>query len=347
MCSQLMCSNSIDREDGLKKKAVAMFSGGLDSALAVYLIKSQGIDITAVNFTSFFSPTGVASEDSQVSQLARHLGIPLVFLSRGDAFIEIVRSPRYGHGKNMNPCIDCRIHSFQKTKQYMEQIGASFIVTGEVVGQRPMSQRRDTIRFIEKRAACDGIVLRPLSAKLLAPTCVETAEVVNREKLLSISGRGRKVQLELAREFGIMGYSAPAGGCLLTEITYSRRLKDLFDDGSELSLPILESLKIGRHIRIRSGLKVVVARDEKENNLLETIGLAGPKFSPVDFPGPVAVAIGDPTPEENILIGGIIRRYSKESLRGVLITVDDQFGNKDRISTTEVAQDRWIAERMV
>lgn len=346
MCSPPMYSNSHCEVD-IKKKAVAMFSGGLDSALAVYLVKGQGIDITAVHFTSFFSPTGVQSEDSQVSVLARRLEIPLVFLSRGAEFIEIVRNPRYGHGKNMNPCVDCRIHSFQKAKEYMEQIGASFIVTGEVVGQRPMSQRRDTIRFIEKRAGCDRIVLRPLSAKLLAPTLVETAAIVDREKLLDISGRGRKVQLRLAGEFGITGYSAPAGGCLLTDVIYSRRLKDLLDDSSDVSPPVLESLKIGRHIRIRPGLKVVVARDEHEDDILETIGLTGSKLSPIGFPGPVAVAIGDPTLEEKMVIGSIIRRYSKESLRGEWISVDDPSFGKDRISTTDVAPDEWIAKHMI
>ncbi len=347
MCSQQMSSDGSQPGGLLNNRAVVLFSGGLDSALAVYLVKDQGIEITAIHFTSFFSPTGVEREDSGVNALARELGVPLVFLSRGETFVEIVRNPRYGHGKNMNPCVDCRIHSFLKARDYMEQIGASFIVTGEVVGQRPMSQRRDTIRFIERKAGCDGMVLRPLSAKLLPETFVEAAGIVDRDKLLGISGRGRKVQLRLAEEFGIRAYSAPAGGCLLTEITYSRRLKDLFDDGSDLSPANLEVLKVGRHIRIRPGLKLVVGRDERENRLLESIGLTGPRFSPVEFPGPSAVAVGEPDPKEKLLIASIIRRYSKESSRGEWIEVDDPATGISRISTEAVATDEWIAGHMV
>ena len=347
MCFPSTRSNDVPHQASLKRKAVAMFSGGLDSALAVYMVKSQGIDITAIHFTSFFSPTGVQSAASQVSVLARLLGVPLIFLSRGDDFIEIIRNPLYGHGRNMNPCIDCRIHSFRKAKEYMEKIGASFIVTGEVAGQRPMSQRRDTIRFIEKRADCDGIVLRPLSAKLMAPTLAETSAVVDREKLLAVSGRGRKIQFRLAEEFGITGYSSPAGGCLLTDKIYSRRLKDLLDDSSDVSPPELESLKIGRHIRIRPGLKVVVARNEHENCLLETVGLNGTMLSPTGFPGPVAVAIGDPTLEDKVVIGSIIRRYSKEALRGEWITVDEPSRGESRFCTTEVALDEWLVQHMV
>ncbi len=347
MCSQQMSSEKLQPGVMLNHRAVALFSGGLDSALAVRLVKDQGIEVTAVHFTSFFSPAGVEEEDSAVNALARELGVPLVFLSRGETFVEVIRNPAYGHGKHMNPCIDCRIHSFRKAKDYMERIGASFIVTGEVVGQRPMSQRKHTIRFIEKKAGCDGIVLRPLSAKLLPQTLVEAAGIVDRDRLLDVSGRGRKVQLRLAEELGIKGYSAPAGGCLLTEVAYSRRLKDLFDDGSDLSPANLEVLKVGRHIRIRSGLKLVVARNEGEGRLLESIGLPGPKFSPVDFPGPLAVAGGDPDPEERLLIASIIRRYAKESTRGEWIEVDDPSTGTDRISTKDVATDEWIAEHMV
>ncbi|MEW6352337.1 MAG: 7-cyano-7-deazaguanine synthase [Thermodesulfobacteriota bacterium] len=347
MYSQQMSSEVSQREVVPNRKAVALFSGGLDSALAVRLVKDQGIEVTAIHFTSFFSPTGVDREDSAVSALARELGVPLVFLSRGETFVEIVRNPRYGHGKNMNPCVDCRIHTFRKAKAYMEQIGASFMVTGEVVGQRPMSQRKHTIRFIEKQAECDGIVLRPLSAKLMPQTLVETEGIVDRNRLLDISGRGRKVQLRLAKELGITGYSSPAGGCLLTEVTYSRRLKDLFEDGSDLSPADLEALKVGRHIRVRPGLKLVVARNERENYLLESVGLAGPKFLPVEFPGPTAIAVGNPSAEEKLLIASVIRRYSKESARGEWIEVDDPATGTDRVRTQDVAGEDWIAAHMV
>lgn len=328
-------------------KAVALLSGGLDSALAIHLIKSQGIDVTAIHFTSFFSPGNQEKENSPVRRLAAQLDVPLVFLTKGQDFLELIRNPRYGHGKNINPCIDCRIYTLIKAKEFMEQIGASFIVTGEVVGQRPMSQRMNTIRLIEKRAGCNGIVVRPLSGKLLPITKPEEAGIVNRESLLDIAGRGRKVQLSLASQLNLSGYSPPAGGCLLTEPIFSRRVRDLLFDQQNISSEDLQLLHYGRHIKIRPGLKIIVGRNERENDALIKIGQEKIKFSPINFPGPVVLAAGAPTAEEDVFIGSILRRYVKESARGEMICVEDPRSGTKKIRVLEVADKKWISDHMI
>lgn len=322
-------------------------SGGLDSILAVHLVLGQGVDVTGLHFTSFFSPVDAESEGSPVTLTARQVGIPVIFRPRGDDFLDIIRNPRYGHGKNLNPCVDCRIYSFVKAKEVMEEIGASFIVTGEVVGQRPMSQRRNTIRLIEKQAGCDGIILRPLSAKLLPPSFPEQAGIVDREQLLDVAGRGRKVQLRLADELGLTGYSQPAGGCLLTDKGFSNRLGDLLDDMKDLSPEDLQLLGVGRHIRLRPGLKIVVGRRQAENERLRELESAGILFEPVGFPGPTALAMGRPDPQEENLIGSVLRRYSRVSARGTTIAVRDPGAGERRIRVTDVADEEWIATRMI
>lgn len=330
-----------------KRKAVALFSGGLDSVLAIHLVKSQGIDVTAIHFTSFFSQTDPEDADSPVNVCARQLGVPLVFLPKGPDFIELIRNPRYGHGKNINPCIDCRIYTFKKARSFMEGIGASFIVTGEVVGQRPMSQQRNTLKLIEKRAGCEGLILRPLSAKKLPPTACEESGIVDRDKLMDIAGRGRKTQLALARSLKLSGYSAPAGGCLLTDKNFSRRLRDLLKDKSDVSIDELELLRIGRHIRIRSGLKIVVGRDEKENLRMDSNPSVAVKFEPDDFPGPMVVADGIPSPEEERLIGGVLLRYTKPVHRSNRILIGSGSGGTRYLTDLPAIDDQWIEEHII
>jgi tRNA-uridine 2-sulfurtransferase len=329
----------------MNKKAVALLSGGLDSALAIYLVQSQGIEITAVHFTSFFSPLHAERRDSCVQRVAEQLHVPLILLQKGPDFLDIIRNPRHGHGKNLNPCIDCRIYTFVKARAFMEEIGASFLVTGEVAGQRPMSQRRDAMRLIDKQSGCDGLVLRPLSAKLLPVTLPEKEGIVDREQLLDVAGRGRKPQLRLAADFGLTGYSAPAGGCLLTDRNFSRRVRDLLDDGGDMSQEELALLQVGRHIRIRPGLKVVVGRSESENDRLEAFAETGVSFYSVDYPGPLVLARGVPTAEEEILIAAIVRRYCTESRRGGRVGIRDPRSGVRYIDVVQVAQDDWLAER--
>jgi tRNA-uridine 2-sulfurtransferase len=339
LSSQPMCSRPVS--------ALALLSGGLDSALAIHLVKRQGIDVTALHFPSFFSSLDPTGKDSPVQALAENLEVPLILMPKGDDFLEIIRHPRYGWGKNLNPCIDCRIYTFVKAKKLMEEMGASFIVTGEVAGQRPMSQRKDAMRLIDKRSGCEGIILRPLSAKALPATVPETDGLVDREQLLAVTGRGRKTQLALAHELGLKGYSPPAGGCLLTDPGFARRLRDLLDDREDVSKSDLKLLRIGRHIRLRPGLRIVVGRNEDENNRISDLAGGATLFAPDGFPGPVILALGEPEPQEEFIIGSILRRYVKESARGKSIEIRSPDGSYRVAQVSDVAQADWIAERMI
>jgi tRNA-specific 2-thiouridylase len=339
--------HAVEEAPALNKQAVALLSGGLDSALAIYLVRRQGIDVTALHFPSFFSGSDPIREDSPVKVLARQLGVPLVLRPKGKDFIQLIRNPRYGHGKNLNPCIDCRIYTFIKAREFMREIGATFMVTGEVAGQRPMSQRRDAMRLIDKQSGCVGIVLRPLSAKVLPTTRPEVEGMIDRDRLLAVAGRGRKIQLKMASEIGLVGYTPPAGGCLLTEQVFARRLRDLLDEKEEVTHEDLELLRVGRHIKIRPGLKIIVGRNEAENKRLQDLEMAGVMFAPLDFPGPDVLAVGSPGLEEAVLIGSIIRRYAKTSSRGEWIVMSDPSAGKMRIQVKAVASDEWIAASML
>lgn len=253
----------------MNRKALALLSGGLDSILAIRLILEQGIEVEAINFLTTFCTCTRKGCEHAGTQAARTLKIPLKVLNISEEYLSIVKSPKHGYGSNMNPCIDCRILIFKKAKDYMGQVGASFIITGEVLGERPMSQRRDAILLIEKEAGLKGLVLRPLSAKLFDPTKPEIEGMVDREKLLAISGRSRKPQIALAEEFGINEYPCPAGGCLLTDPGFAKRIEDLIEHDS-LNLTETKLLKFGRHFRLSDRAKLVIGRDEAENAVLES-----------------------------------------------------------------------------
>ena len=243
-------------------KALALFSGGLDSILAVRLLLSQGIDVEAVNFVSAF--TSCAKDNSGVAEAAKQLGVPLKVVELGDEYLKIIRKPKHGYGKNMNPCIDCRIYILKKAKKIAEEIGADFIFTGEVLGERPMSQHFNALIVVEEESELKGKILRPLSAKLLPETIIERKGLVNRKKLLGIRGRSRKPQLKLAEEFNIKSYPSPAGGCLLTCKEYADKLKDLFKHRKRCSMADAALLKVGRHFRLGKN-KIIVGRNEAEN----------------------------------------------------------------------------------
>lgn len=343
MCS----SNDTQNNQPLAPKAVALLSGGLDSALAVHMVKSQGVEVVAVHFASFFSAREIDSQDSTVSKIARQLDVELISLEKGDDFLDLIKNPRFGYGKNLNPCIDCRIYTLKMSKTIMEEIGASFIVTGEVVGQRPMSQRGHTMRMIEKQAGCQGILVRPLSAKLLSPSLPETTGLLDREKLLDIAGRGRKTQLRLADEIRLEGYQTPAGGCLLTDKGFSTRLRDLLDDGGQITRQDLDLLAMGRHIRIRSGLKTIVGRKQAENEYISDRSSGRFLFFPRDFPGPVALAQGRPSQDERMLIGSIIRRYAKPAVRREQIVMRDPECGDSILRVQDVASEDWIAAHLI
>lgn len=247
------------------KKAIALISGGLDSALAAKLIKEQGIDIVPLNFKIPFCHRDkkISSKD-KLCWVADNLGKDLKVVDIREEFLELLKNPKHGFGSNINPCIDCKILMLRKAKELMKEWNAAFVVTGEVLGQRPMSQYRRALEIIEKESGLEGLVLRPLSAKLLVPTIPEKEGWVCRDRLLDFSGRTRKPQMELAKILGIKDYPNPAGGCLLTDPEFTRRLKDLVTH-QELTMDNIELLKIGRHFRLTPHTKLVVGRDEKEN----------------------------------------------------------------------------------
>lgn len=275
-------------------KAIALLSGGLDSTLAAKIMMEQGIELEALNFLTVFCTCTNRGETCLASQKAvKNLDIPLKVFNISEEYLSVVKHPKHGYGSNLNPCIDCRIFMLKKSKAYMEKIGASFIVTGEVLGQRPMSQRRDAMRLIEREAGLEGLILRPLSAKVLPMTIPEKEGWVDREKLLKIQGRSRKPQIELAEHYGIYDFPCPAGGCLLTDPGFGRRMKDLMDHQPDFSLNDAHLLKFGRHFRLSPEVKLVVGRNEEENQKIETFSREGDMLlKTARYPGPLSLLRG-------------------------------------------------------
>lgn len=261
----------------MKRKALALLSGGLDSTLAVKVMLDQGIEVEALNFTSpFCTCTGKnAGCKSEAVRVAEEFNIPIKVMHKGLDYLEVVRKPVHGYGKGLNPCIDCRIFLLRKAREYMAASGADFIITGEVLGQRPMSQRRDTLRVIERESGLEGLLLRPLSAQHFPPTKPELEGWVDRNKLLAIQGRSRKEQMRIAEELDVRNYPCPAGGCLLTETAFAPKVRDVFDHCDSLNIRDFRLLKIGRHFRIGPKTKVIIGRDEVDNSLLENNVLQG------------------------------------------------------------------------
>ncbi len=257
----------------MKRKALALFSGGLDSILVVKLMQEQGIEVEAVNFTSpfFLCKNPTAGCPSEAVRVAGELGVPIKVIELGVDFLEMIRSPRHGYGSGMNPCIDCRIFFLRKAAEYMAECGADFIVTGEVLGQRPLSQRKEAMLLVERESGLKGLLLRPLSAKFLPPTVPEQEGWVDRGRLPAISGRSRKEQMRLASEMGIEGYPIPAGGCLLTEPSFLSKIRDVFDHADTLNMLDFALLRTGRHFRIGARTKAIIGRNEAENETLEDI----------------------------------------------------------------------------
>jgi tRNA-specific 2-thiouridylase len=276
-----------------KVKALALFSGGLDSILAVKLILNQGVDVVAVNFVSAFS--SCAKDDWGVAEAAKQLGVPLNVVELGDDYLKMIREPKHGYGKNMNPCVDCRIFILKKAKKYAEEVGADFIFTGEVLDERPMSQHFGALKTVEEEAGLKGKILRPLSARLLPETGIEKKGLVDREKLLGIRGRSRKPQLKLAEEFDIKSYPSPAGGCLLTCREHANKLRDLFEHKKRCSMADAALLRVGRHFRLGKN-KIIVGRNEAENNILAAKKARNDYyFEARDVVGPITVLQGAKT----------------------------------------------------
>jgi tRNA U34 2-thiouridine synthase MnmA/TrmU len=272
-------------------KAVSLFSGGLDSILATQLILNQGIEVIAFNVKT---PFGIPKKDgvSEAEAAIKQLNIPLKIVTVDKEYIRMLRKPKHGYGKNINPCIDCKIFILKQAIKYAKEIGAGFLFTGEVLGERPMSQHGPALRIIEKEAGLKNKLLRPLSAKLLPETLAEQKGLVDRSKLMAISGRSRKPQFQLAKEFGITSYPSPAGGCLLTCEEYSKKLWDLFEHQKNVSVTDVALLRFGRHFRLGKN-KIIVGRNESENKMLRSLkGKDGYYFELPDIVGPITLLQG-------------------------------------------------------
>ncbi|MBA4372224.1 MAG: hypothetical protein C0402_05130 [Thermodesulfovibrio sp.] len=318
-----------------RTRAVALYSGGLDSTLAILTVMRQGIEVKAITFMNHFgcdiSDRSSCSKDPFAASVKFGFEVKLCHLS--EKFIEIVKNPKFGHGRNMNPCMDCRILMLQEAKEFMEMTGAAFIITGEVLGQRPMSQRRDALDIIDRETGLRGRVLRPLSAKILKPTLAEEQGLVDREQLYGFGGRTRKPQMALAREFGLTEYPSPAGGCLLTEPNYSYRLRELFQHDPSPALNDYHLLRLGRHFRLGLSCKAVVGRDEAENEMILNLsGGAGISLHVPDHGSPVTLIIGQSVTEADIVTAAALcARYSDaRGLDSVAVAVTDN-GRQYRI----------------
>ncbi len=294
---------------------MALLSGGLDSMLAVRVILEQGIPVTGIRFITHFGcdPVSSGSCGHDVEPLVKlwgHLGFTVRMSHLGQDYIEMVKRPAHGRGKNMNPCVDCRIMMLSWARETLEREEAGFLITGEVLNQRPMSQTRERFRQIDRELGLVGQVVRPLSAKLLAPTVPEQEGVVDRARLLDISGRGRTRQYELAAKFGITQIPQPSGGCLLTDPGYSARLRDLWDHDPDAGSRDLNLLRVGRHFRLGGDCKIIVGRDQEENGMLDLFRGSGDVLVYLkDHQGPRTLVRGRVLPEAIRLAAGLTIRY--------------------------------------
>jgi tRNA-uridine 2-sulfurtransferase len=285
-------------------KAIALLSGGLDSILAVKVVQRQNIDVLGLTYTTpFFNAVKAKAASQQIN-------LPLMIDDFTAEHLQMLKSPRYGYGKNMNPCIDCHTLMLKSAGRKMEETGADFLVTGEVLGQRPMSQNKQSLYIVAKNSGYADFILRPLSAQLLAPIKVEREGKIDRSGLLAISGRGRKDQMRLAEEFGVRNYPPPAGGCLLTDPIFSVRLRDLLSHAEDHHIRDYELLKYGRHFRAGDAGKIIVGRNKFDNEALHKLSTKDDLIcNMADFPGPfVMVPYG--TESAMATAAGLCVRYS-------------------------------------
>ncbi len=291
-----------------KVRAISLLSGGLDSLLAIRVLQEQGVEVTGITFISPFFGSKNAEKG------AMQLNVELIVLDITDEHLAMVKNPPHGYGKYMNPCIDCHALMIKKAGQIMERDGFAVIATGEVLGERPMSQNRQSLDTVARQSGYDDFVLRPLSAKLLPPTKPEREGLINRERLLAIEGRSRKPQMELAKKYGIKSYVQPAGGCLLTDPHFSGRLTELFKENPDADAEEVMLLKLGRHFRLPSGAKVIVGRDKQDNDKIVRHLKDNRTLIISDItPGPVALLIGSTDQTEINMAAKLCASYADQS----------------------------------
>ena len=287
-------------------RALAMLSGGLDSILAAKLIKDQGIEVIGITYKSYFF------NEENARRMVKQIDIPLEVVDFSDEHFELVKNPKHGYGKNMNPCIDCHAMMMRYSGELLKKFEADFIITGEVINQRPMSQNAGALNTVKKESGFSDKILRPLCAKLLPPTEMEESGLVDREKLMNINGRSRKVQIELAEKWNIKDYPSPAGGCKLTEPGYSKRLRDLLDNNDDITPRDMELLRYGRRFRVSKNTVIISARTKDESDLIKPILNSNDTGFVVDkYTGSMVVLVGEATEEGIKLAASIAARYSK------------------------------------
>jgi len=307
-----------------QRKAVALISGGLDSLLAARVMQEQGIHVEGINFFTGFCVEGhthaIRKKDrdrpkrNNALWVAEQLGIKLHIVDIIEEYKQVVFNPRHGYGANLNPCLDCKIFMVKKAHEWIETHGFDFIITGEVVGQRPMSQRRDTMPVVSRESGADDLLLRPLCARNLPPTRPELEGWVDRERLYGFSGRSRKPQMALVQKFGIEDYAQPAGGCcFLTDAQYSAKLADLWQarGSKQYEMDDIMLLKVGRHLRPAAHFKVIISREEGEGNFLQGYRKQYPSINCLSHPGPLALIDGEASEQDLQLAARLVARYSK------------------------------------
>jgi len=317
----------------MNAKAIGLLSGGLDSTLAVKLILDQGIEVEALNYVTPFCTCNRTGK-CEAQHVAETFGIPCKTVVLTEDFFQVIREPKYGYGSGMNPCLDCRILMFLRARKRMEETGAAFVFTGEVLGQRPMSQHLQAMRIIERESGLEGRLLRPLSARRLQSTIAEKEGLVDRRKLLALQGRSRKPQIDLAEKRGIVDYPCPAGGCMLTDPGFARRMRDLVGFHLGFNLNDINLLKVGRHFRLSARTKAVVGRNEEENRRLLSLVRQGDSLFEVD-------GCGSPVGEEGVrLAAAITARYSDSQDDEVEVHYGTEYGALEQVVlTTPLSED--------
>ncbi|MFH0936219.1 MAG: tRNA 4-thiouridine(8) synthase ThiI [Candidatus Woesearchaeota archaeon] len=306
-------------------KALALFSGGLDSLLAIKLIQDQNIQVKAINFTTpFFS-------NKKAIEQAKLYNIDLISIDITKDYLKMLKKPKHGYGKNINPCIDCKIFMLKQAKKYAKKINANFIFTGEVLGERPMSQNKPTLFVIEKEAGLKNRLLRPLSAKLLPKTIIEKKKLVDISKLLNIQGRSRKIQLELVKKYNIKEFATPAGGCLLTDSQFAKKLIDLIKYKKNINNNDLEILKLGRHFRYKTS-KIIVGRNYNENQkLLKLKNNKDIILEVIDEPSPITILQNTINKEAIKIAASLTARYSDSKKELVPVKYNEKIINVKKI----------------
>ena len=319
-------------------RALGLFSGGLDSMLAAMVLRDQGLEVAGVTFITPF----YGAERARVS--AAHLALPLHEVDFTEKFLPLIYTPPRGFGRHHNPCLDCHILMLREAGAMMDKLGFDFLFTGEVLGQRPMSQHKGALALVARESGYGELIVRPLSARLLQSTKPELLGWVDRGRLLDISGRGRKRQMALAEKFGITRYPAPAGGCLLTDPGYSTRLKELLSQTEAASRQELELLKWGRHFRLPGGAKVIVGRTHKENEAIAALTAPGDLVCKVkNVPGPTVLVPGGGEESDMEIAAALAATYSDASEGDPVTVIAQENGELRTIQLTTPPKERFKA----